>query len=455
MSRRKRASQGVSEAERAVLGACLQDALAAADVLQVLRPRDCAIQSHELVLEAVEALVSESEPVDVLTVGARLESWGHLGTVGGLTYLDQLTDATPDVAHAAHYARLVRCESLRRTLEVHAAEAGEVAASGVTGAELDQELGRIYAGIADVVRQASSRRGGPRASSDLAREVVRTATAIADGGAQAVGIDTGIADLDAALGGLRPQGLYLLGATTSVGKTALALQIADRAATYGSTVVFFSLEMSAEQLVQRLLAGRTGVSCQLLVNGRLTEHSRRMVEAEVAAMPGSLLVDDTGNLTLPEIAARSRAVGIGGQVGLVVVDYLGLVTPTSRGRSREEEVGEVSRGLKALAKELCVPVLALSQLNRAADHSESGPQLYHLRESGRLEQDADVVLFLHRPEKGEAAQLRVAKNRQGPVGDTIRLVFDGITTRFRALPRLAAAAEPEDGRTWEEVRYGS
>ncbi len=447
---RKRETGSPSVAELAVIGAAVVDPVAAADALRVMRPSDCRCHAHELILEAVEDLLRQSEPLDEITVGARLESWGQLTTVGGVSYLSRLTDQVPDVTSAGHYARLVRCESLRRRLEQLAKDAQDVAESGVAGADLDAALGRVYASVGDLVRQATTGRGGPQAVVEVARDVMEVATTIAASGAASVGVASGIVGLDGVLGGMRAGGLYLLGATTSVGKTALALQVADQAATDGSTVLFFSLEMSAQQLVQRVLAGRTGVSCHLMVNGRLSDYARDRLESAIEWLPKGLLIDDSGSLTMAEIAARSRSLAIGGRVDLVVVDYLGLVAPTARGRSREEEVSEVSRGLKNLAKELGVPVLALAQLNRAADHAEHGPQLYHLRESGRLEQDADVVLFLHRPEKGNAAELRVAKNRQGPAGVTVRLRFDGVTTRFSEVTTALgdSSVEPEDDGGW-------
>ncbi len=421
-----------SEAEAALLGALLVDGALAHEVLDAVSPRDFASLVNEQIYDAICDLAGSGAPVDLVTVAAELRARGSLQRVGGASYLSSLVDQTPDVAHAGHYANLIRASALRRELGELSALARELAESAKTGSGLEADLARIHAALADILTRAAGRRDGAKTAPELAAAVVEQVRRTRAGQGIETVLHTGLEELDEVLAGLRAGCVYVVGGRPGTGKTALGTQVAEHAAASG-TVLVFSLEMSGEQLVQRFLAARTGVPIPAIVRGALTPAQVVSLDEAARAVPPGLLVDDTSGLSILDIRARCRRFLLQSRPALVVVDYLGLVRPLGRGRTREQEVAEVSRGCKELAKELGAPVLVLSQLTRTPDRENRRPALWDLRESGAIEQDADAVLLLHRPRTDEPeAELLVAKNRHGPGGRTIRLRFDGRTTRFCA-----------------------
>lgn len=423
------------EAEQSVLGAVLLDRDAAVQCFELLRPEDFYREPHRRIYEAALAVALRSEPVDVITVGDELGRSGHLDTVGGLPYLSDLTAAVPATANAPHYARIVAEKGLLRALIRAAAEITDAIYAGTDDADtlVDDAESRIF-------RIAEARRTG-RSFVPL-KEVVMQAFAnleqLYERKGEVVGITTGLTALDKLLTGFHPSELIVLAARPSQGKTTLALNMATAAAHQGSGVGFFSLEMSAEQLAMRLLCSEAGVPTDRIRSGFLTDQDWPNISRALGLLSEvNLFIDDTPNIALMDLRARARRMKAECGIDFVIVDYLQLMHTRGRAESRQQEIAEISRSLKALARELEVPVLALSQLSRAVESRENRrPQLSDLRESGAIEQDADVVMFIYQdpklaedPSRRFEMELIVAKQRNGPVGP-VPIVFRRDLGRF-------------------------
>ena len=427
------------EAEQSVLGSVLIDRDAIVEVAEFLRPDDFYRQAHALIYAAMLELFERREPIDIVTVAEVLERSDQLEQIGGRSYLTSLSNQTPTAVHAVQYARIVERKAVLRNL---IAAAGRIAGIGYEDpAEIQEAIDRAEGELFAV----SQRRVD--AGFTQLRELLHAAYDRLDylhaHRGEISGIRTGFTDLDALTTGLQKSDLIVLAARPSVGKTSLALNIAEHAAVRDRrNVGIFSLEMSKEQLVLRLLSSVANIDSQRLRSGFLEEMDfTRIAPAMNALSEASLYIDDTPNISTMELRTKARRLQAEAGLDLVIVDYLQLMqaTTTSRDANRVQEVSEISRGLKALARELSVPVIALSQLSRQPEMRESKePRLSDLRESGAIEQDADLVLFLWREKErgsddgdadGEVVNLKLAKHRNGPTGE-VKLWFKKSQTRF-------------------------
>ena len=427
------------EAEQSVLGALLIDRDAIIEVADFLRAEDFYRPSNGAIFAAVLDLYERREPIDIVTVAETLERQGELETIGGRTYLSSLANQTPTAVHAVPYGRIVERKAVLRNL---IAAAGRIAGIGYEDpAEIQEAVDRAESELF-TVSQRRITAGFSRLSRLLHEAYDRLDYLHAHRG-EISGIRTGFQDLDALTTGLQKSDLVVLAARPSVGKTSLALNIAEYAAVHDKkSVGVFSLEMSKEQLVLRLLSSVANIDGQRLRSGFLEELDfARIAPAMNALSEAPLYIDDTPSISTMELRTKARRLQAESGLDLVIVDYLQLMqaSSTNRDANRVQEVSEISRGLKALARELSVPVMALSQLSRQPEMRESKePRLSDLRESGAIEQDADLVLFLwkdkERPQDdgeqdGEVVRLKLAKHRNGPTGE-VELWFKKRQTRF-------------------------
>lgn len=427
------------EAEQSVLGAILIDREALARVLEILEPSHFYREAHQRIYAAAVELFERGEAVDTITLSEALRQQGLLERVGGLTYLTSLANAVPTAANAEHYARIVEEKALLRRLLAAATEIARRAYEGQESAEelIDQAEQLIFSIAQDRRRQSYA------AIRDILVDTFEHIERLYLHQGETIGVPTGFRDLDNLLSGLHPSELVILAARPSQGKTTLAMNIVAHAAMSGYPVGVFSLEMSRDQLAMRLLAAEARLNQQRLRTGMLAEDDwPRLTDAIGRLSELPVYIDDTPNLSIMEVRARARRMKAEHNIGLLVLDYLQLMHTRGRAESRQQEISEISRSLKALARELKVPVLALSQLSRAVEQRQDRrPQLSDLRESGAIEQDADVVLFIyHNPEDANenVVEVIVAKQRNGPTG-SVKLYFlkefgrfGDLTTRYAA-----------------------
>ncbi|HVX46135.1 MAG TPA: replicative DNA helicase [Mycobacteriales bacterium] len=426
------------QAEQSVLGGMLLSKDAIADVVEVLHSNDFYRPAHQAIYDVVLDLYGRGEPADPVTVSAELQRSGALLRIGGTPYLHTLISSVPTAANAGYYAEIVAERAvLRRLIEAgtRIVQLGYGAAQDA--GDIDDVVDRAQAAVYDVTEA--------RTSEDYVRlEQLLQGTmdeidAIASRGGVSLGIPTGFSDLDQITNGLHPGQMVTVAARPGVGKSVLGLDFARSCSIkHGGTSVIYSLEMSKSELTMRLLSAESKVPLHHMRSGNMSDDdwarlARRM--GEVADAP--LYIDDSPNLTMMEIRAKSRRLKQRHDLKLIVIDYLQLMTSGKRVESRQQEVSEFSRALKLLAKELEVPVIALSQLNRGPEQrTDKKPMLADLRESGAIEQDSDMVILLHRedmyeresPRAGEA-DLILAKNRNGPTG-TVAVAFQGHYMRF-------------------------
>ncbi len=459
------------EAEQALLGAIIENNLAYERVSEFLRPEHFADPLHGRIFEAIGRLVKRGQIADLVTLKNFFETDGSLAEVGGTKYLAQLVGSVVTVINALDYARTIHDLYLRRQLiglgqdvvnKAYQHDLETTATDQIEGAE------KCLFDLASTGQYD----GGFKSFETSLQSAIRIAEAAYQREGRLTGVSTGLRDLDRLLGGLHRSDLVILAGRPSMGKTALATNIAFHAAKAyrggrdemgmpvaddGAVIGFFSLEMSAEQLATRLLAEEAGIPSEKIRRGDLKDRDfQRVVEASAELSRIPLFIDDTAALSISAIRTRARRLKRQHGLGLIVIDYLQLATPTPGARydNRVLEISEITRGLKALAKELEVPVLALSQLSRAVEQrDDKRPQLSDLRESGSIEQDADVVMFIFReeyyvrrrePKQGtdqhlkwqeemnqvyNLAELIIAKQRHGPIGKVL-LHFDGSTTKF-------------------------
>ncbi len=427
------------EAEQAVIGSMLLSAEAVEGALNTLAPEDFYRPAHTRIYKAMSDLYARSVPVDHLSVADRLESTGELETAGGKGYLLDLSGSVPTTANWPRYADIVKRMATLR----HLIEAGtRIVAMGYDAPDdLDQVVEEAERAIFQVTNKRVS--SNFREIKELLKLSFAQLEELAEKKEHVTGVHTGFDDLDRLLAGLHPGDLCILAARPSVGKTALALNIGVEAARHGASVAVFSLEMSSEQLVQRVLCAEARINLQDVRTGYLKSDSWYAIHLAMGKLAElDFWVDDTPAISILEVRAKARRQLRDKPDGLIIVDYLQLMQPQNRrSENRQVEIAEISRGLKILAKELGVPILALSQLSRAVEQrAGKRPQLSDLRESGAIEQDADVVMFLDRntnpgdddeegrPARG-TAQLIVAKHRNGPLGN-IDLVFLDQYTKF-------------------------
>jgi len=427
------------EAEQSVLGAILIDRDTMIEIADFLKPEDFYRQAHGRIYAVMLDLSERREPIDIVTVSEALERTGDLEAVGGRAYLGTLSNSTPTAVHAAQYARIVERKSLLRNL---IGAAGKIAGIGYEDpAEIQEAIDRAESELFAVSQRRIGAGFSPLKS--LLHDAYDRLDYLHAHRGEISGIRTGFGDLDTLTTGLQKSDLVILAARPSVGKTSFALNIAEHAAVKDrKSVGYFSLEMSKEQLVLRLLSSVSNIDSQRLRTGFLEELDfARIAPAMNSLSEAPIFIDDTPTITTMELRTKARRLQAEVGVDLIIVDYLQLMqsSTTTRDANRVQEVSEISRGLKALARELKIPVIALSQLSRQPEMRESRePRLSDLRESGAIEQDADLVLFLWREKEkagedegadGEVINLRLAKHRNGPTGE-VKLWFRKSQTRF-------------------------
>lgn len=436
-------------AERAVLGSIITDNAVLANVQELIIAEDFSNVSHADIFGAMVALDQKQERIDPLTLAEQLKIAGKLASVGGPNYLSTLDQSVPFAQNAVEYARIIKNQATRRALAGAGREIMELA-SQETGdvAELMDEAER------KVFQIAQKRRAGDlRSMQDLMGEALDLLDKMKQSSSGITGTATGFVDLDNQLTGLHGGELIVLAARPGIGKTSLAMNIAIHVALHEKLpVAIFSLEMPSVQLLTRMLATHARIDMKKLRGGRLAPNEEERISEAANELFGlKMYIDDSGGLSSFDLRAKARRLKQKeGKVGLIVIDYLQLMHQKGKVESRQLEVAEISRALKQLAKELDAPIVALSQLNRKVEERKGGkPMLSDLRESGAIEQDADVVMFIHRDDEGDGeggdpapqqhrsaipVELIIAKQRNGPVG-SIDLVFLAELTRFESRAR--------------------
>jgi replicative DNA helicase len=426
------------EAEQSVLGAMLIEREAISRVVEFLRAEDFYREAHRLAFAAILALYNRGEAVDLITITEQLRREDKLEAAGGISYVTSLANSVPTAANVIYHARIVEEKALLRGLINTATHIAGL------GYEANDEVINILDAAERMILEVANRKVSGSfipikeilmAALDRVEQLYHTKGGI-------TGLPTGFKDLDRLTAGLQPSDLILIAARPSMGKTAFVLNIAQHVAVKEKKpVAFFSLEMSKEQLVQRMLCTEATIDAQRLKIGDLKDNDwANLVKAADRLSTAPLFIDDTPGMTVTEIRSKARRLKVEHDLSLVVIDYLQLMQGSAGGRSdsRQQEISEISRSLKSLARELAVPVVALSQLSRGVEARQNKrPMLSDLRESGSLEQDADIVAFLyredyynHETEKPNLTEIIVAKHRNGPV-DTVELYFQKEFTRFR------------------------
>jgi replicative DNA helicase len=429
------------EAEQSVLGGLLLDNSAWDRIADRLASEDFYRHDHRLIFQHISRLIDLSRPADAITVFESLQNSGKAADAGGLAYLNSLAQNTPSAANIRRYGEIVRERAILRRL---IAVGEEVAASALNpqGREAKQILDEAEGKVFQIAEQGARDRGGFRKLEPLLAAVVQRITELSERGnkSDVTGVPSGFTDLDMKTAGFQEGDLIIVAGRPSMGKTALALNMGQHVAIdMGMPVAVFSMEMGAEQLAMRLLGSVGRIDAHRLRTGQLLpEDWPKLGEAMERMHAAPLHIDETPGLNALELRARARRLAREyGKLGMIIVDYLQLMSASSAGENRATEISEISRSLKGLAKELRVPVIALSQLNRTVEQrTDKRPVMSDLRESGAIEQDADVILFIYRdevynpdsPDKG-IAEIIIGKQRNGPIG-RVQLRFGGEHTRF-------------------------
>jgi replicative DNA helicase len=441
------------EAEASVLGGILLDNEAINRVLEILVPADFYRESHRKIFRGMMELTDRTEPVDLITLSELLKAKGELEAVGGSNYLASVADQVPTAANIAHYARIIREKAILRQLITSATE---IATRGFEEqGNVDEFLDAAEKVIFDIAEKKI--KASFVSVGDMIKDTLKAVERLYERKELVTGVPTGFKDFDKLTAGLQPSDLIIVAGRPSMGKTAFALNIAAYASlNAGIGVAVFSLEMAREQLVLRMLCSEARVDNSKVRAGYLGERDFPKLANAAGRLHDALIyIDDTPAISILELRAKARRLirDRDKKVGLVIVDYLQLMRGMGNASNREQEISEISRSLKALAKELRVPVIALSQLNRRVeDRGDRRPMMADLRESGAIEQDADVIAFIYRDEvynqksqdKG-IAEVIVAKQRNGPI-DTVRLSFLNEYTRFEDLAeREQYYEEAEEG----------
>ena len=440
------------EAEQSVLGGLLLDNLAWDRAGDLLTDSDFYRHEHRLIYAAIGVLVGQSKPADVITVFEQLQGLGKAQDVGGLAYLNALAQSVPSAANMRRYAEIVRERSILRKL-IAASDDIATSAFNPGGRQVSTVLDEAESKIFQIGEEGSRQKQGFQGINQLVVELIDRVQELHDNGAEEVtGVRTGFYDLDRMTAGLQKGDLIVLAARPSMGKTAFALNIAEHVAVQeGLPVLVFSMEMGAAQLALRLVGSLGRINQQNLRTGRLDSGEwERLTDAVERLGQVQLYIDETAALTSSELRARARRMARQfGTLGLIVIDYLQLMSGSSNSdENRATEIGEISRGLKALAKELQCPVIALSQLNRSVEQrTDKRPMMSDLRESGAIEQDADIIMFIYRDDyynkdskEPGVTEIVIGKQRNGPVG-TVKLAFIKPLTRFENLAPGAASGE--------------
>ncbi|MBO8165106.1 MAG: replicative DNA helicase [Brevibacillus sp.] len=429
-----------TEAEQSVLGAVFLSKEALHTAIEILRPEDFYKTAHQRIFQTMLDLYEKGEPVDLVTVTAELQDQKVLEEVGGVTYLTNLASAVPTAANVEYYARIVEEKALLRRL---IRTATQIANDGYTR---EDDVGQIIADAERYILELSQNRnsGGFIPIRDVLMETYERIEFLSQRKGEVTGIPSGYPDLDKMTSGFQRSDLIILAARPSVGKTAFALNVAQNvAARAGECVAIFSLEMAASQLVQRMLCAEGNIDAQKMRTGWLDEDDWQKLTMAIGTLSKApIFIDDTPGITVQDIRAKCRRLQAERGLGMILIDYLQLIHGRGRGENRQQEVSEISRTLKGIARELNVPVLALSQLSRSVEQrQDKRPMMSDIRESGSIEQDADIVAFLYRDdyynreaENKNVIEVIIAKQRNGPTG-TVELAFLKEYNKFVSLDR--------------------
>lgn len=430
-----------TEAEQAVIGSMLTDKDAVIAAVEVLKDSDFYREDNRIIYSAILNLYNRSQPIDVITLRAELSSMGKLDSVGGLEYIAELPEKVPTTSNVEQYIRIVEEKSILRNL---IKTANDIITLGYDPTqEVESIIDSSEKKIFEVMQRKNQK--GYSSIKDILVDTFTELEQLYNRKQHVTGVPTGFVDLDYKTAGLHKSDLILVAARPAMGKSAFALNIATNAAVRANVpVMIFSLEMSKEQMANRILCSEAMVDSNKVRTGTLEDDDwAKLAEASGIISESQIYIDDTPGISIMEIRAKCRKMKLEHNIGLVVIDYLQLVQGSGkRGASREQEIAEISRSLKILAKEIEVPVIALSQLSRAPEQRpDHRPMLSDLRESGAIEQDADIVMFLYRDDyynedsedKG-LAEVIVAKHRAGSTG-TVKLVWLGNYTKFANMER--------------------
>lgn len=432
------------EAEQAVLGAMLIEREAISKVVEMLRPEDCYREAHRLIYNAMLELFNKNDAVDMVTVIEFLRKADKLEGAGGISYITSLANSVPTAANVLYHAKIVEEKALLRQL-INAAT--NIASSGY---EASEEVESILDTAEKTILAVSSRKSGGDFTpiKSIIFDAFSKIESLYASKGSITGLSTGFKDLDKLTSGLQPSDLILIAARPSMGKTAFVLNIAQHIGVKEKqAVALFSLEMSKEQLVQRMLCAESTIDSQRLRIGQLEDGDwKKLIDGADRLSSAPIFIDDTSGITVMEMRSKCRRLKIEHDLKLIIIDYLQLMQGSSKkggSENRQQEISEISRALKGLAREIGVPVIALSQLSRSVESRQvKKPMLSDLRESGSLEQDADIVAFLYRDdyynpdsEQKNITEVIIAKHRNGPV-DTVQLFFHKQFTKFSDLSKL-------------------
>jgi len=429
-----------TEAEQSVVGSMLLDKEAIPVVTEILRSEDFYREDHKEIFEAIMDLFDKGDPIDSITVSEQLKLRSSLDSVGGLEYLMNVTNAVPTTANVKHYAKIVEEKSLLRKL---IKASSEIVNMGYEASEeVSYVLDKAEKSIFDILQKRNMQGFSP--IKDVLVETFNKLEELYNSKSVVTGIATGFTDLDYKTAGLHNSDLILIAARPAMGKTSFALNIAQYAAVHKHVpVAIFSLEMSKEQLVNRMLCSEVMIDSQRMRTGKLEDDDWNKIARALGPLSEApIYIDDTPGVSITEVRAKCRRLKLEKDLGLVVIDYLQLMQGRGRSESRQQEISEISRSLKILAKEINTPVITLSQLSRAPEsRTDHRPILSDLRESGAIEQDADLVMFLYRDdyynpdsEKKNISEVLVAKHRNGSTG-TVELRWFGEYTKFANLDK--------------------
>ncbi len=439
-----------NDAEQSLLGCLMLDKDAIVKVVDFIKPEDFYKSIHQDIYQAMFDLYEKAEPIDILSVSARLKEKGRIEDIGGSAYLTSLINTVPTATHVYNYAKIVRQKKILRDLISASEEIGLSAFN--ESEEVDILLDKAEKTVFGIGQRSLTQAFLP--IKDILSDTFERLDDLSKNQGKMRGVSTGFIDLDKILGGLQKSDLVILAARPSMGKTSLALDIARNVAVLENKPVgLFSLEMSKDQLADRLLSSLANINLWNMRNGRLTPDDYSRLQHAMGSLSDSpLYIDDAGSVNILQIRAMARRLQANKGLSLIVIDYLQLMEPMNRFASPVQQVTENSRALKMLAKELNVPVLVLSQLSRAVEQrTPSIPKLSDLRESGAIEQDADVVLMIYREDKysenslnPNIAKIMIEKHRNGPTGG-IDLFFDEHRVSFRNLDKTQYTPESGDG----------
>lgn len=428
------------EAEQSVIGSMLLEKEVVPIIMEILKNDDFYREDHREIYEAILELFDKGESIDIITIADQLKTRGSLDAIGGFDYLSNITNSVPTTANAKHYAKIVEEKSiLRRLIKA----SSDIVSMGYEASEeVSIVLDKAEKNIFDILQNRNTR--GFAVIKDVLVDTFNRLEELYNNKGFVTGIPSGFNDLDFKTAGLQNSDLILIAARPAMGKTSFALNIAQYAAVHAHVpVAIFSLEMSKEQLVNRMLCGEAMVDSQKMRTGKLEDDDWQKIARALGPLSEApIYIDDTPGISVTEIRAKARRLKLEKNLGLIVIDYMQLMQGRGKGDNRQQEISEISRSLKILAKEINVPVITLSQLSRApearADHK---PILSDLRESGAIEQDADIVMFLYRDdyynpetEKKNIAEVIIAKHRNGSTG-SVELAWLGQYTKFANLEK--------------------